>query len=64
MKISYECSELIEELKEDIEDFGDLEENAIYKKIDDIDVLVDYLLKDKDLDIKSLKENEIGIRLK
>ena len=36
MKISYECSELIEELKADIEEFGDIDMYAIFEKIEEI----------------------------
>ena len=54
-KVSYECSELIEEIKEDIAEFG--EEASAYAvwekklikvpfldKSDHVDILVDYLL--------------------
>ena len=30
MKISYECSELIEELKQDISEFGDIDMYAFF----------------------------------
>ena len=34
MKISYECSELIQKLQNDIEEFGDQKGIAIYKNIE------------------------------
>lgn len=64
MNISYDCEEIIKELKEDIEEFGNLYGIAIFKKVADIDILVDYLLEVDNLNTKNLKANEIGIKLK
>lgn len=42
MKISYECSELIEELKKDIKEFGDIDMYAFFREINGNTFLVDY----------------------
>lgn len=42
MKISYECSELIEELKQDISEFGDIDMYAFFKEINGNTFLVNY----------------------
>lgn len=51
MKISYECSELIEELKQDIVEFGDKNIYAIFKKINGVMVLYDYDFTENKLQI-------------
>lgn len=42
MKISYECSDLIEELKQDIKEFGDIDMYAFFRNINGNTFLVDY----------------------
>ena len=48
MKISYECSELIEELKTDIQEFGDINMYAFFNYINENMFLTDYDFVDSD----------------
>lgn len=57
MKISYECEEIIEELKEDIEEFGNIDMYAFFDMIDGVKILTDYTLIVEDM---PLKTNEFG----
>jgi len=66
MKISYECSELIEELKSDIKEFGDVEMYAFFKKINGYVFLIDYDFADsntpknvEDTTVQILKASKI-----
>lgn len=70
-KISYECSDLIEELKNDIEEFGNIDMYAFFEKIQGNNFLTnyDFISKEmplnendfdnKDMIIQILKANEI-----
>lgn len=49
MKISYEC----EELKEDIEEFGNIDMYAFFDTIDGVKVLTDYTLIVEDMPLKA-----------
>lgn len=53
MKISYECEEIIEELKEDIEEFGNIDMYAFFDTIDGVKVLTDYTLIVEDMPLKA-----------
>lgn len=53
MKISYDCEELIEELKNDIEEFGDIEMYAFIEKINGRAVLTNYDFIEKEMPLKS-----------
>lgn len=48
MKISYECDELIQEIKKDISEFGATDKAyAVFKKIQGATFLVNYLLDEE-----------------
>lgn len=53
MKISYECEEIIEELKEDIEEFGNIDMYAFFDTIDGVKVLTDYTLIVEDMPLQA-----------
>lgn len=53
MKISYECEEIIEELKEDIEEFGNIDMYAFFDTIDGVRVLTDYTLIVEDMPLQA-----------
>lgn len=53
MKISYECEEIIEELKEDIEEFGNIDMYAFFDMIDGIKILTDYTLIVEDMPLQT-----------
>lgn len=60
MKISYECDELIEELKQDILEFGeDVKLFAFYEKVNGITFLTNYDFIEED-GIPHLEEYEKG----
>lgn len=61
MKISYECSELINELKEDIKEFGDIDMYAFFEKREGYTFITnyDFIEEEKPLDVKELKEDTI-----
>lgn len=62
MKISYECSELIEELETDIEEFGDINLYAFFDKINDNLFLTDYdFIDDKEISSKEIKNSTVQI---
>lgn len=42
MKINYDCEELIDELKKDIEEFGDIDMYAFFEEVDGIVFLTNY----------------------
>ena len=42
MKISYECEDLIEELKADIKEFGNIEMYAFFEKIEGLLFITNY----------------------
>lgn len=59
MKLSYECEELIEELKKDIAEFGATDKAyAIFKEIQGATFLVNYLLDEET--VPTLEELEGG----
>lgn len=62
IRISYECTELIEELKEDIREFGgDLLIEAVERDYSGVPVYVDYFIDDfKETD---LLPNESTVRM-
>lgn len=62
IRISYECTELIEELKEDIREFGgDLLIEAVERDYSGVPVYVDYFIDDfKETD---LLQNESTVRM-
>lgn len=61
MKISYECSELIEELKEDIKKFGDINMYAFFEKVNGHMFLTnyDFIEEEMSLNVKELKDDTI-----
>ena len=61
MKLSYECSELIEELKEDIEEFGDIDMYAFFEEIDGYTFLTnyDFISEEKPLTVEEFKEDTV-----
>ena len=61
MKVSYECSELIEELKSDIEEFGNIDMYAFFEKNRGYTFLTnyDFIEKEIPLNLKELKDNTI-----
>ena len=61
MKVSYECSELIEELKKDIEEFGDIEMYVFFEKVKGYTFLTnyDFIEKEMPLNVKELKDGTI-----
>lgn len=59
MKISYECEDLIQELKEDIEEFGEKEMFVAWiENINDTDIITNYDFLAKDLKQDELESNE------
>lgn len=42
MKVSYECSDLIEELKNDIKEFGNIDMYAYFEKINGFTFITNY----------------------
>lgn len=52
MKISYECEEIIEELKEDIAEFGNINMYAFFDMIDGVKILTDYTFIEDELPLK------------
>ena len=61
--ISYECSALIEELKADIEMFGNIDMWAFIKKTLDIFIIVDYAFIDEEEIKLTDAEIEEGIQV-
>ena len=61
MKISYECSELIEELEKDIEEFGNINMYAFFEKIKGHMFLTnyDFINEEIPLNVKELKNGTI-----
>lgn len=66
MKISYECSELIEELEKDIAEFGDIDMYAFFEKIKGYTFLTnyDFINEEKPLEVKELKDDTIVKKMK
>lgn len=59
MRISYECEDLIQELKEDIEEFGEKEIFVAWlENINDTDIITNYDFLAKDLKQEELESNE------
>ena len=65
MNISYECSELIEELKRDIEEFGDKDMYAFFEEINCNTFLTnyDFIVDEKPLSTKDFKSNTKYIKI-
>lgn len=62
MKISYECSELIEELEKDVKEFGDIDMYAFFDKINDNLFLTDYdFIDNNDISVKEIKTSIVKI---
>lgn len=61
MKISYECSDLIEELQEDILEFGDIDMYAFFDKIQGYTFLTnyDFIVDEKPLQADELKDDTV-----
>lgn len=61
MKISYECSDLIEELQEDILEFGDIDMYAFFDKIQGYTFLTnyDFIIDEKPLQADELKDDTV-----
>lgn len=61
MKVSYECTQLINELKDDIAEFGDIEMYAFFEKIKGYTFLTnyDFINEEKPLEVKELKDDTI-----
>lgn len=61
MKISYECSDLIEELENDIQEFGNIDMYAFFKKINENILLInyDFINDELPLQTKELKDGQI-----
>lgn len=58
MKISYECSDLIEELKNDINEFGNIKMYAFFEKINGFLFLVNYDFISEELPLQIKEFNE------
>lgn len=65
MKISYECSDLIEELKQDILELGDIDMYAFFDKIDDYLLLTDYdlIVNEMPLDAEEVQNSIVQIMI-
>lgn len=61
MKVSYECSELIEELEKDIEEFGNINMYAFFEKVKGHMFLTnyDFIEEEMPLNVKELKDGTI-----
>ena len=61
MKISYECSDLIEELQEDILEFRDIDMYAFFDKIQGYTFLTnyDFIVDEKPLQADELKDDTV-----
>lgn len=61
MKISYECSDLIEELQEDILEFRDIDMYAFFDKIQGYTFLTnyDFIIDEKPLQADELKDDTV-----
>lgn len=59
MKASYECSELIEELKQDIVEFGDIDMYAFFEKVNGHTFITnyDFIQEEKPLNSDEFTEN-------
>ena len=58
MNISYECSKLIEELKNDIAEFGNIEMYGFFKNINGNMILINYDFIEEDLPLKAKEIEE------
>lgn len=58
MKISYDCSDLITELKQDIIEFGNIDCIAFFKKIEGQLVLFDYVFDITDEELQKLMQDK------
>lgn len=65
MKISYECSDLIEELKKDIEEFGDIEMYAFWNKVEDFTFITnyDFIIEEEPLSIKEFESKDTIVQI-
>ena len=57
MNISYDCEDLLKELKFDIIEFGNIDCIAFFKEIEGILFLVDYIHDEQDKTEELIKEN-------
>lgn len=66
MKISYECSELIEELEEDIKEVGNIDMYAFFEKVKGVQFLTnyDFIEDEAPLQPKELKEDTVVMVMK
>lgn len=66
MKISYECSDLIEELKQDILEFGDIEMYAFFEKVDGYTFLTnyDFISEEKPLSSEEFEKSAVVQKMK
>lgn len=65
MKLSYDCEELIEELKMDIEEMGDIDMYAFFEKVNGITFITnyDFILDEKPLNSNDFKGIDIIIQI-
>ncbi len=65
MKISYECSDLIEELKKDIEEFGDIEMYAFWDKVEDFTFITnyDFIIEEEPLSIEEFESKDTIVQI-
>ena len=61
MKFSYDCENLIEELENDIREFGDIEMYAFFEKIEGFTILTnyDFIVEETPLESEELEEDVI-----
>lgn len=66
MKISYECSDLIEELKQDIIEFRDIEMYAFFEKVDGYTFLTnyDFISEEKPLSSEEFEKSTVVQKMK
>lgn len=65
MKISYDVSKLIEELKADIKEFGNIDMYAWFEKVDNYILLTNYDFIDEELPLKDGElDNSVVIKMK
>lgn len=64
MKISYECSDLIEELNQDIEEFGNIDMYAFFETINDLVFITnyDFITDEKPLSSKEFKDGTLCVK--
>lgn len=62
MKVSYECEELIKELKKDIKEFGNINMYAFFEEIEGFTFITnyDFIVDENPLNIEDLKNGVIA----